>query len=142
MLEVIDDEVESLGVSLTASNGRFRGTITAIYGGPDDVAALADGLAGFPTSALDVRVFELGIVGIGDGSGWARLGFRVADAVGHAVLDVQLAAVGWTSNVAGSLPETASFSLAIDAASLDRFVSQLHALVSARSGAAHLEASS
>jgi len=141
-IAIVDSEVEALGVSLEASNGRFCGYVGAIYGGLDDVASLASGLAGFPATAEDARVFELGTRDLGGVAGWARLGFRVADPAGHGVLDVQLVTTGWTGSTPGPVPETASFSMAVEAASVDRFVAQLRAISSVRSGVARLESHS
>ncbi|HEY5548552.1 MAG TPA: hypothetical protein VIL17_03045 [Coriobacteriia bacterium] len=142
ILEVVDVDEDYLGVSLVASNGRFCGSIRKIYAEFGELARLATDLSGFPASSTDERTFELGGKDISGVTGSARLEFRAADLLGHAVLMVHIETAGWTGVTPGPLPENVAFSVAVDPASVDRFVQELRALESTHSGVARLESPS
>jgi hypothetical protein len=141
-VEVVDIDEAYLGVSLAASNGRFCGSIRKIYAEYGELARFAADLSGFPASPTDVRTFELGGKDISGVTGWARLEFRAADRLGHAVLMVHIETANWTGVSPGPLPENVAFSVAIEPAGVDRFVEQLRALDSRRADTARLESPS
>lgn len=141
-ITAIDHADDYLGVSLTASNGRFAGSIGKIYTDSAELSQFASRLEGFPNSSTDERTLQLGASDVSGVTGLVEMEFRVVDVVGHAALRIRIVTAGWTGTTPGPIPESAEFSMLVHPASVDRFLEQLRALASGGSGVARLESPS
>lgn len=114
-------DADVVELSVHASNGRFSGEVR-LYAGHDVLDLLAGTLRSFPTSNQDHREIELGAFEPRCAGGGLRLRLRCIDGAGHAVLDVTLRS---DADQAGGRSETADFSMPVEAAALDQFVTRL-----------------
>jgi hypothetical protein len=112
-----DEDVVELLVN--ASNGTFSGA-AQVYERHSAPAQLAEGLRGFPETVADIREFVLGTFRPDLAGGGARLRFRCVDAVGHAIVEVEIRADPQRRG-----HQTAAFAMPIEAAAIDVFVEQL-----------------
>ena len=108
-----------LELEVTASNGIYSGAADC-YEALDSAASLATQLAGFPADPNDQRSVVLGTFDPGFAGGGARLGFAAQDRSGHSQIRVDLRA-----NPQKDQEASASFSVAVEAASIDRFLTAL-----------------
>jgi hypothetical protein len=125
-----DEDVVELLVN--ASNGTFSGEaqVYECHGAP---VQLAEGLRGFPDTVADTREFVLGTFRPDLAGGGARLRFRCVDAVGHAIVEVEMRA---DPRRRGHY--TAAFAMPIEAAAIDHFVEQLGSMTLERDSHATL----
>ncbi|MEO6690377.1 MAG: hypothetical protein ABIS07_15765 [Dokdonella sp.] len=140
-ITVIWDDPDVVEVSISARSENFAGS-TRVYLAHGDLKALADTLRGFPVSALDERDVEFGKFGRERAHGAARLKFYSVDASANACVEATLE-TPWpraTSWPHGEVAETARIVVKIEAAGVDRFVSQLFAIDRETKGAAYLSA--
>jgi hypothetical protein len=112
---VDDDHLE---LSIGAANDRFAGEAD-VYVPPGLPAEWAARLMGFPAGPDDARDFVAGTFRDDEAGGGASLRFRAADRAGHAVVAVLLRS---GAGVAAEARESAIFTVAVEAASVDRFV--------------------
>src|SRR5262245_57323512 len=88
-ITVVDVEVDYLGIVVTAANGAFSGA-ARIYAEIDELSTLARAIAGFPTTAVDRRSFELGARDARWAGGFVGLTLHCRDGLGHAVAAVEI----------------------------------------------------
>jgi hypothetical protein len=129
-----DDHLVELVIS--ASAPPFSAEVE-VYERHDAPAQLAKILRGFPATAADTRQCVLGTFEPTLAGGGARFHFRCVDALGHAVVDVQVRADPQRRG-----HQTAEFSVPIDAAAVDRFVQQLTQMKLDRNSSAGLPTTS
>ena len=113
-----DDLVE---LEIIASNGRFAGRCR-FYEQHDVFAKLAESMKDFPCLADDARKLALGNFDPACGGGGFRFEMACRDRAGHADMRVFVRADG--DDTFGK-PETAFFSIPVEAAGIDSFVSAL-----------------
>ena len=111
---------EMLELEIQAGNGRFSGRARG-YTSLDAAREFADALRGFPKSGQDRRSFEIGKVDDLPHGGGARFELRCRTSAGQAVMAVRLRADPPDSGAA-------QFSINIEAAGIDAFVSELERL--------------
>lgn len=133
--EVVDPDDDYLGIEVTASNPRFAGS-TFLYSSEGELQALAERLRGFPVSKEDERTVVLGHRESHIAGGFLELRFRCVDAVGHCKL--HMAIEDERHRRGGPDPGRASFTLAVEAAAVDRFVEEFIDLAASRQGRALL----
>lgn len=122
--EVIWLDEHIVEVRVTASNGRFAGTADC-YSAHDGIPRLAAAVRGFPVSNTDRREMEIGTLDPSRAGGGAKLVFRCVDRAGHAVVDVVVRA---DPRGHEGVAETASFSIPVETAAIDEFVTALSAM--------------
>lgn len=120
-LKILWFEVDAIKVTVSCSNGHFKGSIE-IYLGHDEILEFASSLSGFPSTVSDVRVLELGTFNPTHAGGGLRTKFHCADSSGHVVADVQLR--GDECEKLGEI-ESVALRLRLEPASIDSFVQQL-----------------
>lgn len=108
-----DEDVVELRIA--GSNGLFAGE-TRVYAGREAFAKLAEFAKGFPASADDRRLVELGTFDPGFAGGGARIGLRCLDGAKHVALDVLLA-----TQVEDNRHQRAQFWMEVEPAALDDF---------------------
>lgn len=113
----LDDDV--LEVRVVATNGRFAAQADC-YDSHDAIAGVAAVLRGFPTSVEDRREVSVGNLDPDRVKGGCRLALRCVNPTGDAVADVTV-----LSTDQHAPTETASFQIPVEAADIDRFVSDL-----------------
>jgi hypothetical protein len=118
---VWDDE-DVLLLEISASNGPFAGTVQA-YAAVDAPSRWSAVLAGFPANREDEREIVTGAFSPGYAGGGAALRFAVRDAAGHCSVSVRLRAGDHAP-----APASAEFIIHVEAAAIDRFVSELRAM--------------
>src|SRR5262249_2568082 len=132
---VVDDPADNFfGVEIHAWTRRFSGATRVFVG--DNLEGLSEFCArifGFPSHGDDDRTYEFGTP---TSAGYCRLRFRTVDSVGHSLLDVEI-----EDDFSLYSDSSAKFSIAIDAAGIDRFIQDLRGLVRQRVGEAVLESS-
>jgi hypothetical protein len=133
-ITVVDPEDYYFGVEIHAWTRRYSGGTRVFVG--DDLEALSQfcaRISGFPARGDDDRESQFGTTTSG---GYCRLRFRTVDAVGHAVVDVEL-----DDDISLYSDASAKFSFRVDAAAVDRFIQELRDVVRDRIGEAVLEGS-
>ena len=135
-IEVVyfDDDLVELRV--TASNGVFRAQAD-IYENHEAPHLLADALRGFPTSPTDRVERTLGHFDPSYGGGGALLSLSCRDSLGHCCLRVIFRTDPHRDRDGSA---TAEFSVEIEPAGIDEFVSSLDAMRIALGANAHLPA--
>ena len=126
-----DDPLASYRI--TASNEQFDGA-TDVWGYPEQFQELAASLEGFPASASSTVTFTLGSSGMGE----ITLEFMCVDGSGHAAVWVTLTSARSVAPTAKH--QRATICLRFEAASMDSFCRELHALSDGRVTIARLHA--
>ena len=121
-IEVAWGDEHVLQLDVSASNGIFAGRIEA-YGALNLAAEWAAALEGFPRNRDDCREVSTGTFSDEYAGGGASLRFVVRDAAGHCALLVRLRAADMVRSTA-----SAEFTIAIEAAAVDRFVAELRGM--------------
>ena len=116
-LEILwfDDDIVEYRVR--GCNGNFAGA-TNLYAVHDGLARVADTFRGFPVSVDDQREIELGTFDPERAGGGARFRLRCIDNLGHANLSLRL-------RTDADEPDTAEFSVRVDAAGIDSVIDAL-----------------
>lgn len=135
-ISIIDPDEDYLGIEVAAASGRFAGT-TRIYAGLDELSIFASQIAGFPTTANDLRNYQFGSTEPGVAGGFALLRFHCVDGSGHPALEVVIEDDKHRHEMA-----SATFSFQFAPVDLDRFVARLRRIERDRSGGATLPATS
>jgi hypothetical protein len=133
--EIAWSDAEVVEVEVCASNGAFAGR-TRLYVSIGELAGAATLLEGFPAQPDDRRMLILGAFGPEYAGGAVSLAFALADDAKHARVQVVIEADGEV----GGITETVTLALPFEAASLQRFVSELRRLEEEKSGGAFLPA--
>ncbi len=133
-LEVIWEDQDCIEVLVTCFNGRFSG-VSRMYLSHNSLPRLAGAVGGFPTGVSDSRRFELGTFDAKFASGGIKIYFCRSDALGHAILDVQLR--GENCKALGEV-ESVALRIPIEPAGVDSFVLELTATGSTVSASAGL----
>jgi hypothetical protein len=133
-ISIIDPDEDYLGIEVAATSGRFAGT-TRIYAELDELSTFALRIAGFPTTAKDLRDYEFGSNEPGVAGGFALLRFHCIDGSGHSALEISIEDDQHRHGMA-----SATFAFQFAAANLDRFVEKLRQIERDRSGEATLPA--
>lgn len=123
-----DDDIDE--VRIRGANGRFSGE-ASVYLGKGQLAEIAALFRGFPSDSSDTRALEVGTFDPSCAGGGARLRLRCASPAGAALIDLVLRA---DESVAGRT-ESSDFSVPVEAAAIDGFVTSLdrmHGQVGAR----------
>ena len=131
--QAIWDDVDMMDVQISVWNGTFGGMSRA-YGAIGELEKAAATLRGFPNNPSDTRELTFHGLGKGHARGDVRLRFY---ATGGAVQTWMDASVESACDSTGSA-QSASLTLAIEAAAIDVFVDQLHRLGATRTGVAFL----
>ena len=121
-IEVTWGDEHVLQLEVSASNGVFAGRVEA-YGALDIAAQWAAALEGFPRDRDDCREVSTGASSDEYAGGGASLRFVVRDASGSSAVLVRLRASDMVRPVA-----SAEFTIAVEAAAVDRFVAELRAM--------------
>lgn len=122
--EIIWLDEHIVEVRVTASNGRFTGAADC-FCAHDGIPSVAAALRGFPSSGADRRELDIGPIDLSHAGNGAKLGFRCVDRSGHAVVDVVLRT---DPRITAGDAESASFSIPVEPAAIDEFVTALSAM--------------
>ncbi len=123
-----------ISVLVRCSNGCFSGS-AYVYLSHTDASEVADAIRGFPRSRTDSREFEIGTFNPSYAAGGLRVRRYCSDIAGHAVAEIKLRGDG--CEAMGEM-ESVEFRMAIEAAGIDSFVTQLEALQSVDGASASL----
>jgi hypothetical protein len=121
-VEVTWRDEDVLLMDVSASNGVFAGRVQA-YGALEMAAEWAAALEGFPRNRDDCREVSTGTFSDEYAGGGATLRFVVRDAAGHCAVQMRLRAADMIRSTA-----SAEFTIAVEAAAVDRFVAELRAM--------------
>ena len=131
-IRIVDPDEPYLGLAIAASNGRFAGSAN-IYADVDALVKLAAWLDGFPCSAFDRRSFELGFKDSGAAGGFLGIVAHADRHAGAAAIELE-----FIDGAPVEATDTATFSIRVEAAGVDRFVQSVRAIQGAESGEATL----
>jgi hypothetical protein len=130
-IEVVDVDPDYLGLSVRVWNDRYCGS-TYIFAAPGQLAAFAEAIAGFPRTLMDDRFFELGrLRGLRFAGGYCRFDLQYRAPAEGAWCRVLI-----QDEVQRFGDATATLTLPIEAAGVDRLASSLRAVEQARAGTA------
>ena len=118
IVKLIWKDADIVEARMSAWNGQFGGTVD-MYLGYGVLGEFAEALDGFPRTAGDKRDFQLGDLD-NDGSGGALLSLHTVDLAGHIAATLTLV----TGTRLGPNQEV-TLQSSIEAAAVDRFVSEL-----------------
>jgi hypothetical protein len=130
IIRIVDPQDDYLGIEIRAANSRFAGS-AQFYAGLTELSEFATEITGFPVNAEDERLFEFGSRDAGVAGGYGRFRFHCIDQAGHAAIEVAIEDEWHPSG-------EAHFSLMVEAADIDRFISRLHEVERERAGEAAL----
>jgi hypothetical protein len=123
-LRVVDVDADYVMVEFSAADGRFAGS-TALYGGGEEVDALARGFGGFPRHPDERRDITLGSPDPQIADGWVRIACRCEDRSGHVLLEIYVLDKAVRASVPG---REVRIHLPVEPAALDRFATALRDL--------------
>lgn len=121
-IEVTWADEHMLQLEVSASNGVFAGRVEA-YAALDVTAQWAAALEGFPRERDDCREVSTGALSDEYAGGGVALRFVVRDAGGRSAVLVRLRESDMVRPIA-----SAEFTIAVEAAAIDRFVAALRAM--------------
>jgi hypothetical protein len=112
---------DAISLRVRCSNGGFSGE-TYLYVTHSDFVDMGKRLKGFPKSPSDIRDIELGTFEPTWAGGGIKLHFYCVDRAGHAKVDVKLRSD--RCKALGDL-DSAAFSIPVESAAIDSFISQI-----------------
>jgi hypothetical protein len=134
-LEHIWEDEWMIELRVSVDDGMFSGT-TQIYSSWDALRDLRNRLKGYPRSTDDVVEETLGEPG---GYSYLQLRFRCVDGLGHARAEVEMEKSQQQDRSEDFRPKV-KLCIPFEAGMMDRFVSQIDALLAAKKGSAQLTA--
>jgi len=134
-IEIVDPDLDYLGIEVTARNDRFAGS-ARIYAQLDDLNNLAATLKAFPSNPGDQRTYTIGTTDEGCAGGYCNLRFYCKDGAGHIAINVI-----FSDDFRLYSRGKAEFTLeSIEASHIDSFVDQLQGISRTDFGFAAIEA--